>query len=104
MNSYPDRSYLSASQDLILELVGGGEHETRGRVARLKQTAAQVKGSFSRSGWQAWIPAPAREERIAAVRLANGERRRVVHAELLGGAYSPSRRSTLRLELQEITL
>ena len=98
-----DRSYGSASEDLILELFGGGTHEARGRVARLPQSAGQVTGAFSKSGWQAWIPTPPRYEEIEAVTMENGETRRVIHQEIIGGADSPSGRSTLRLSLAETT-
>ena len=99
-----DRSYGSAGEDLVLELFGGGEHEARGVVARLPQSPGQVTGSFSKSGWQCWIPTPARADEIEAVRMADGTRRRVIHQELIGDDNSPSGRSTMRLSLQETTL
>ena len=96
-----DRGYLSPGEDLVLELFGGGEHEARGVVARLKQSPGQVTGSFSKSGWQCWIPLPARHDEIEAVRRENGETRRVIHQEVIGGPRSPSGRTTLRLSLSE---
>lgn len=95
--------YGSTSEDLILQLFGGGTHEARGVVARLPQTGAQVTGAFSKSGWQAWIPTPARHDEIEAVTMASGETRRVIFQEIIGGPYSPSGRSTLRLSLAETT-
>ena len=68
-----DRSYGGAGAALVLELRGGGEHETRGVVARLRQSPGQVVSSFSKSGWQCWIPLPARHDEIEAVQT--GERR-----------------------------
>ena len=87
---------------LTLELFGGGEHEAKGIVSRLRQSPSQVKTAFSMSGWMAWIESTPRDDEIEFVRHPDGTRRRAIHVERIGGAYSPGRRTTTKIALQEV--
>ena len=93
---------LTPGELLTLELFGGGSHEVMGIVSRLRQSAAQVKSSFSTSGWMCWISSTPRDAEIEFVRQADGTRRRAIHVERIGGPRSPGRISTTKIVLQEI--
>ena len=48
---------LAIGIPMTLVSFDGTETQTRGTIARLPQSADQLMGAFSRSGWNAWVPA-----------------------------------------------
>lgn len=95
-----DRSYGNGNVDLELVEFGGGVRETRGTMARMKETAAQVRQAFSDGGWQCWVPAPAFPREVEFVRVkATGETFRRLDAQALGS--SSSGRETWRYTLTD---
>lgn len=95
-----DASYGNSNEDLELITFGGGVRETRGRLVRLRETAAQVKAAFSDGGWQAFVPAPSEPKEVEFVRrVADGQTHRRLLAQPLGS--TSARRETWRYTLTD---
>ncbi len=88
-----DASYGNSNEDLELVLFSGAVEATRGRLVRLKETAAQVKAAFSDGGWQAFVPAPSEPKEVEFVRrVADGQTHKTMRGQALGSV--SSRRET----------
>ena len=82
---------LSPSTPMTLIHYGGRVTDTRGILARLKQSEGQLEGVFSESAWQAYTPTPADSAEVQYVRVPDptgGETREwfVIDRERISGA------------------
>ena len=93
---------LSVSQPLYLVHHGGGVTVTRGKIARLPVTAADVGTAFGRHGLNAWTSTPARQDDGVAFVVIEPDTpkqatHRVIHSERI---FSPVA-DTTRYQLQD---
>ena len=82
------------SAAITLEHFDGTESETRGRVSRLDESAADVRAEFTGDGTQAWVAGRYEPDEIEFV-IVNGHRYRAVGGAPLGGGEFSSTRLAL---------
>ena len=63
---------LSPGEDVVLVHHDGDMTATRAKVARLPESAAELRAALSRGGLQVWAPTPTNEFPVALVVLKPG--------------------------------
>ena len=59
--------------------------QTRGKYRKLRETPAQLEGSFSKSGPNVWVPTPKNTAEVSHA-VVNGATWRVLDSEQVGNA------------------
>ena len=97
MFDHPVLTDPDMSAPITLEHFDGTKSETRGRVSRLDETAADVMAEFTGAGAQAWVAGRFEPEEIEFV-IVNGHRYRALGgATLAGGGWQSTRLALLSI-------
>ena len=91
---------LSTSRPITLRHYGGAQTATRGVFAELEQTEGELRGAFSESKFNAWVPTPAIADRVAMVEVEGVTYRALDEERILSAFTDPLlQHDTTRYEL-----
>ena len=81
---------LSPSRPITLVHYGGARTVTRGTFAKLAQSEGQLQGTFSESGYNAWVPSPANAREVEFVEVGDTTYRALDEERILSAFTDPT--------------